>query len=79
MQRLGAQGDFDGLRPILLKELSALRAPASTMALFSSYVNAPDDLDPDLRAGVGDQLIAWIQAANEKRYGKPSTPLEDEE
>ena len=71
MQRLAAEGDFNGLRPILSKELSALHAPASTMALFGSYVNAPDDLDPDLRAGVGEQLIAWIDAANEKRYGQP--------
>lgn len=79
MQRLAAQGDFDGLRPVMSRELSALHAPASTMALFSSYVNAPADLDPDLRAGVGEQLIGWIGAANEKRYAqpKPGAPQED--
>jgi len=80
MQRLNAQNDLQQLTPLMEKELRGLHATSETLDAFRSYVNVKN-LDPALREGIFEKLIAWIHAANAQRYGKPkpTTTPEDME
>jgi len=69
MQRLAAQQDLDALTPIMERELRALKAPADTMAAFQAFTHARD-MDPALRGQIAEQVVSYIHAANEQRYGK---------
>ena len=71
MQRLNAEANADALVPLMRQELQSLQASASTLDMFSQYVNGAD-LDPELRTEIFETLIAWIHQANTRRYGKAS-------
>ena len=63
MQRLGTEGEYGEVAPLMQKELRGLEAPPATIQLFNDFVQA--DVDPKFKHIIFSNLLEWIKAEHE--------------
>ena len=76
MQRFAAQRDYDGLVPLIEKEMQALQTTPESLAMFRQFAGA--NLDPDLKDAVAAEIVAWLYAAHAPPDPEPDTEPDTE-
>ena len=69
MQKLAAKEDYAALTPILERQLRTFNEPREVVEAFQAFTNL-QNLDSAFKAGIVEQLIAYIHTGNKQRYGK---------